>query len=107
MGDKTYTPFIEWLTCDCGKKHHGILRLFENPLMPLTEDNMPAQPWIWCCNFNFLDEGKTVLIRAALTAPPIGAITALRQIAKEYNVTTLRWERYHNGIYTYKDFKVS
>ncbi len=87
-----YEPFIEWFRCDCGAEPtRGFCRLFTYPLAPLAGDDMPGQPWLWGCVVEKRE--RTLLIKAAQTAPPPGSLGTLISRARTLGFTKLLWER--------------
>lgn len=93
-----WIPKIQWLTCpSCGDNYHGILRLWEREAgesLRCADDGMPAGPYAWTCIVEKC--GDVVTLRAAMTAPPPGSLTTLREFGATF-ATTMRWEREWRG----------
>lgn len=95
---KTYRAFVEWFQCACGcKPTFGVARLFAEGREPfkLAADGMPDAAWAWACNIELT--GKTIWIRAALTAPPIGSLRCMKAAARLLGAEWLTWERLDEG----------
>jgi len=113
---KTYQAFIEWFQCACGcKPTHGIVRLFEASVANLKDgstwaatklapDGMPDCAWAWSCNIELQPDGKTVFVKAALTAPPVGSLRTMKALARQIGAEFLTWERLEEGQLREKTF---
>ncbi len=102
---KTYQAFIEWFQCACGcKPTHGIVRLFEGEQTKLATDGMPDCAWAWACNVELQPDGKTVFVKAAQSAPPIGSLRTMKALARQLGAEFLTWERLEEGQLREKTF---
>ena len=78
-----------------------MVRLFayteKEPLAADADDGLPAQQWVWTCNFIIKDD-LTALIEAAQIAPPVGGVRPMLRLARSIGCVRLLWQRFEHGV---------